>query len=701
MISNRLGDYEIIRELDEGGMGRIFLARNVHLPTMQVTLKILKDRAQERRFIEEAANLMRLEHKNICQLRTFFRTDYEVVIVMQYIEGKTLQQIIERNIHYELQWVKNVFLQVLDGLDYAHSMGVSHRDVKPSNIMVDNNQVAKIIDFGIARHIEDAGYTATGLAIGTPKYMAPEQFLPHKIEDYRQCDIYSLGITLYELCCRRPPFQETDPFLLKEKHCKENPPPPKSLNPSIPRSLEQVILKAMSKRPAARFSTAAEMREALLAAETRSDQTPPTVVTRWDSVRIWWQGKKLYATLSVLALILVVTIILFEPRVGGPEIRGRPFPSNGSAPTLSSVREGESFPDVNLKNLLSEPWRNSIKRWDYAHNRFLKITIDRNSAKVAPPNPEWSGADTIYFVVSLDPDVKDSTPIVFTSLPVNDPPIIRKLAKLSAQTGTEIAINLDSLASDPDTKTDQLLWSCRSSAHVKAAIGGRPKLLRLNSISGWNGLDSLWIGANDPEGGKDSTYVVVNITPKPITIVPEPPVIIAPKIEPPKRKLTLRVFPSGSYIYYSRGRADKLVSDDVDPGEYSFSIYNKDYPITDVTVTVNDSDVDTTIDLGKLFDTADQGDLRVFVSTSDGLLLKKPIKINDFTTSFISGNKVDWPKVIAGKYKATIDLDKNFRIDSVLVDQRRVDSGAPVVHVTPNNTTRVQYYVTELQKKNK
>lgn len=694
MINNRLGDYEIIRELDEGGMGRIFLARNVHLPTMQVTLKILKDRAQERRFIEEAANLIRLEHKNICQLRTFFKTDYEVVIVMQYIDGKTLQQVIEKNERYELQWVKNVFLQVLDGLDYAHGMGISHRDIKPSNIMVDKNDVAKIIDFGIARHVEDARYTATGLAIGTPKYMAPEQFLPHKIEDYRQCDIYSLGISLYELCCMRPPFQETDPFILKEKHCKESPPPPKSLNPFIPRTLEQVILRAIAKKPAARFSTSAEMRTALQAAETKSDQTPPTVVTRWDTVRIWVGKRQAIMGLAALTIILAILWIAVQERE--TEIKIRPFVSNGPVPAKVSVREGEFFPDIDLNSLLNKSWQDVARQWRFSHNRFLKIAINRSLAKVAAPSPEWSGTDTVYFVVSLDSGVKDSTPIIFTSLMVNDPPKIRKLARLSMQAGADISLALDTLVSDPDTPIDQLRWNYRNSTYLRCSIDGRSRMLRLSGITGVSGIDSLLLAVNDPESGRDSTYIVVEITPKPIVPVIEPPVV--KKIEPVRHKLTVRALPSGCQIYDDKGSAMAQVAEDVSPGKYSFNIYNKDYPITKVVITVNDSDVDTTIDLRKLVETRFHGELRVSVFTNHDLSLKVPILINGFKTAFIAGSKETWPKLIAGTYKGTVDLDKNLRIDSVKVDQKRVYIEAPVVLVPSNKITIVHYFVTEFQK---
>ncbi len=285
MIGKRLGDYEIIEEIGEGAMGKVYLARNTLQPAIQVVLKILKDTQQKKRFLAEAKTLARLGHENICQLRHFFHSEDELILAMEYIDGKSLADLSEEWDEIDLGRAKSIIIQVLDGLDHAHRMGVYHRDIKLSNIMVDKHGVAKIIDFGIARHTQDPRYTGTGMSVGTPQFMAPEQFTEERIDDYSLCDIYSVGICLYQLCCGRLPFEDTNPFILKEKHCLEPPPSPSSLNNDIYFSLEKMILKAIAKDPLDRFNTAAEMRDELARAARGLDplsetfKKPTTTIT--------------------------------------------------------------------------------------------------------------------------------------------------------------------------------------------------------------------------------------------------------------------------------------------------------------------------------------------------------------------------------------------------------------------------------------
>ncbi|MFH2054865.1 MAG: serine/threonine-protein kinase, partial [bacterium] len=196
MIGKRLGDYEVLREIGEGGQGEIYLARNVHLADVQVVLKILKSKGEKKRFLREANTLAKLDHRNICQMKHFFTHENDLILVVQFIDGTTLKDLITSGEEIDLQEIQNIFLQVLDALIYAHRHGVTHRDIKPSNIMITTKRQVKIIDFGISRDLADPRLTRTGTSAGTPQYMAPEQFTEEKIEDFTSCDIYSAGISL-------------------------------------------------------------------------------------------------------------------------------------------------------------------------------------------------------------------------------------------------------------------------------------------------------------------------------------------------------------------------------------------------------------------------------------------------------------------------------------------------------------------------
>lgn len=310
MIGRRFREYEIIGEIGEGGMGRVYLGRNIHIPTLRVALKILKDTSLKERFLREAETLSLLDHQNICQLRQFFDLDTEFVIVTQYVNGKTIAALAKEWKEINLTYIRDIFLQILSGLTYAHDMGVYHRDIKPSNVMIDQQGLVKIIDFGIARNINDSRLTATRTAVGTPEYMAPEQFMAtEEMKNFALCDIYAIGICLYELCCGRLPFQDTNPYILKDKHCKIEPTRPSMVNPEIPPDLEGVILKAIAKKPAKRFQTAGEMREALASATLTRTGPPRTVITKWGKVGGWARRNRMLILLLILFAAMLALFI--------------------------------------------------------------------------------------------------------------------------------------------------------------------------------------------------------------------------------------------------------------------------------------------------------------------------------------------------------------------------------------------------------
>ena len=197
-----LRDYQIIDELGKGGMGTVYLAEDQMLRrkvAIKVLNPILTDDAQfTERFRHEARVQASLIHSNIVTLYNFFEEDGYYCMVMEYAEGETLKEKIQKEGAIEEERALKIFRQMLEGVGYAHEKGIIHRDIKPSNIIIDSRDRVKIMDFGIAKILGDRGMTKTGTKLGTIYYMSPEQIRAEKDIDQRT-DIYSLGITLYEM----------------------------------------------------------------------------------------------------------------------------------------------------------------------------------------------------------------------------------------------------------------------------------------------------------------------------------------------------------------------------------------------------------------------------------------------------------------------------------------------------------------------
>lgn len=251
--------YSIISQIGEGGMGSVFLAEHVSLGRKAAIKMLLPELARNRqireRFVNEAKTLSLLNHQNIVTLYDYTEIDGNLFLVMEYVEGTNLDVIIERlgSVH-EARSV-NIFEQVLSGFAYAHKKGIIHRDIKPSNIVIQSDDTPKILDFGIAKIIEgDLKLTQTGTRMGSVVYMSPEQVLGKPVD--RRSDIYSLGVTLFEMLAGRLPYntQTESEFDIQTKIVKEPLPPARSLNPTVPEILENVIMRATEKEPGNRFN---------------------------------------------------------------------------------------------------------------------------------------------------------------------------------------------------------------------------------------------------------------------------------------------------------------------------------------------------------------------------------------------------------------------------------------------------------------
>ncbi len=245
---NIAGRYEIIDQIREGGMGEVFLGIDT-FTGMVVAIKISKadDPRNIERFKRESEILKQLEHKNIVKFLDAGQWNDTQYIVMDYIAGKQIG-----SDQIEAKALIRQIIEVADSLSYLHSMGVVHRDVKPSNILVSNGH-ATLVDFGIAKVANKETISKSGTILGTLQYMAPEQVFGQEVDE--RADIYSLGVVIYELFSGRPPFVSQNPVELIFKILSERPVDPVKINPNIPDELRNIILKALDKDPVNRFQS--------------------------------------------------------------------------------------------------------------------------------------------------------------------------------------------------------------------------------------------------------------------------------------------------------------------------------------------------------------------------------------------------------------------------------------------------------------
>jgi eukaryotic-like serine/threonine-protein kinase len=268
-------DYHIVRLIGYGGMGEVYLAQH-HLTGQQVAIKVLAFHLAEEmdlriRFLDEARILARLDHPNIVMLHNFKQERERMHIIMQYVDGESLDRIIERDGPMDSESAALLFAPLADSLHHAHGNGIVHRDIKPSNILVNNAGKARLTDFGIAKLTEGgANLTRTGTRVGTSWFMSPEQGL-NKPADSRS-DIYALAVTLYNGLTGRLPFSGDSEYEVIKGHVELEPPPIFSGDDPLDRDVEAVVMQGLSKDPDERFQTGNAMRDALLSALTTHGQ---------------------------------------------------------------------------------------------------------------------------------------------------------------------------------------------------------------------------------------------------------------------------------------------------------------------------------------------------------------------------------------------------------------------------------------------
>jgi len=321
----RVGDYEILAMLGAGGMGQVYSARNIISGRTEAMKVLLPDFAAEQdlaaRFTAEIRTLAGLDHPNIAQLRTAFQFENRLVMIMEFVEGVTIEKRASEA-PIPVNEVINYSMQVLSALSYAHSKGVTHRDIKPANIMLTTHGLVKLMDFGIAKSTNDLQLTRPGTTMGSVYYMSPEQVRGGTVD--ARSDIYSFGVTLYEMLTGRRPFQADTAYSVLNAQLTEAPAPPMQVNPALSAELNNIVLRAMVKSPDGRFQSAEEFRTALRNLQESKNEatmsrvlTPavpmpappitPSVVPASKGRRGLWIG--LGAATAIVAMIAAATVL--------------------------------------------------------------------------------------------------------------------------------------------------------------------------------------------------------------------------------------------------------------------------------------------------------------------------------------------------------------------------------------------------------
>ncbi len=272
-----IGSYVIEQKVGRGGMATVYRARHQHLHR-EVALKVMHsalviDTQFVDRFVREARIIGGLDHSHIVPLYDYAEHDGHPYLVMRYIEGQTLKQRYLKHGALSLDQIIAILDDLARALDYAHEKGVLHRDVKPSNIIIDSEGKTSMTDFGLARLLQTGETTmSAGMILGTPNYISPEQGSDDG-EVTTRSDIYALGVVLYEMVVGRLPFESKTPYATIHKHIYEPPPLPSELNPEVPAQVEMVLLKALEKDPDDRYQTAGTLADAFRDAVKQSGLT--------------------------------------------------------------------------------------------------------------------------------------------------------------------------------------------------------------------------------------------------------------------------------------------------------------------------------------------------------------------------------------------------------------------------------------------
>jgi serine/threonine protein kinase len=342
LFANR---YQIIEELGKGGMGRVYRVEDTKVG-QEIALKLIKPEiASDIKIIERFRNELKvarqISHRNVCRMYDLGEQEDTRFITMEYVRGEDLRSFLKRSRRLSIDASIDIATQICAGLAEAHRIGIVHRDLKPANIMIDSDGNVRIMDFGIARSLKGKGLTSAGVAMGTPVYMSPEQAEGGEVD--RRSDIYSLGITLYEMVAGRVPFEGDTPLALAMKHKNEAPQNPREFNPQVSEGLSRLVLKCLEKRREDRFQSAEDIREGLervkgkkpAACDGKSEQNAAPVKTEMPGGTRWFLK-------SILGILLILAAVLF---LWQPWRTSRPILQEAEKPSIAVLPLEDLSPD--------------------------------------------------------------------------------------------------------------------------------------------------------------------------------------------------------------------------------------------------------------------------------------------------------------------------------------------------------------------
>jgi len=351
--------FEIIEEIGQGGMGTVYKAYDSKIREV-VALKLLKPEiASDLEVIERFRNEIKLArqvaHRHVCRMYDLGEEWLTIYISMEYVPGEDLKSFIRRSGHLNEAKAIGLAKQIAEGLAEAHRLGVVHRDLKPQNVMIDKDGNAKIMDFGIARSLHTKGVTGTGVIIGTPEYMAPEQAEGRDVD--HRVDIYALGAILFEMVTGRVPFEGATPLSIVLKHRSEPPTDPQTINAQISVGLSRIILRCLAKSRQDRYQSAADVLEDLNAAEQGLPVTrqmtarskPSTARTKPltdREITVKFRLRRiLIPAIAVLVLAVVGAVTLFKKKDPGGT-GDRQHRTVVTKPGGAEIRTGREFEAV-------------------------------------------------------------------------------------------------------------------------------------------------------------------------------------------------------------------------------------------------------------------------------------------------------------------------------------------------------------------
>src|SRR5512136_956413 len=348
--------FEIIEEIGRGGMGSVYKAYDSKIREV-VALKLLKPEiASDPEVIERFRNEIKLArqvaHRHVCRMYDIGEEWLSIYISMEYVPGEDLKSFIRRSGHLNEAKAVGLAKQIAEGLAEAHRLGVIHRDLKPQNIMIDRDGNAKIMDFGIARSLHTRGVTGTGVIIGTPEYMAPEQAEGRDVD--RRVDIYALGAIMFEMVTGRVPFEGQTPLSIVLKHRSEPPADPQTINAQISEGLSRIILRCLAKKREDRYDSAADVLEDLAVVEQGLPMTrlmtarmkPATARTKPAADReitVKFKLRKLFVPALIVAVLVAAGLIWRAAQSAVEKVANQGHRGTVALPDITSGRNRDSI----------------------------------------------------------------------------------------------------------------------------------------------------------------------------------------------------------------------------------------------------------------------------------------------------------------------------------------------------------------------